>query len=143
MIPDSTGCGRRLYRKVQPLIEQASQTGGGKADRYRKHFKAVSHMWLLILHIASGGPSLRQSHARLGAIPGLHRRLGLPQWVSLSQLARSSTSRGAECFETLLERLTEQVKRTPALCKDAEWLALNKTTAIDSTFLRLSAKLSP
>lgn len=143
MIPDSTGCGRRLYRKVQPLIEQASQAGGGKADRYRKHFRAVSHMWLLILHIAHGGPSLRQSHARLGAIPGLHRRVGLPNWVSLSQLARSSTSRGAECFENLLERLTERVKGTPALCKDAEWQALNKTKAIDSTFLRLSAKLSP
>jgi hypothetical protein len=143
MIPDSTGCGRRLYRKVQPLIEQASQAAGGKADRYRKHFKAVSHMWLLILHIAHGQPSLRQSHAKLGAVPGLHRRVGLPNWVSLSQLARSSTSRGAECFEDLLERLTEQVKRTPALCKDAEWLALNKTAAIDSTFLRLSAKLSP
>lgn len=143
MIPDSVGCGRRLYRKVQPLIEQAAHSTAGRADRYRKHFRAVSHMWLLILHLAGGGPSLRQSHARLGAIPGLHHRLGLPNWISLSQLARSSTSRETECFETLLQHLTEQVKRTPALCKDAEWQALNKTTAIDSTFLRLSAKLSP
>ena len=52
MIPDSMGCGRRLYRKVQPLIEQAAQTGEGKADRYRKHFMALSHMWVLILHLA-------------------------------------------------------------------------------------------
>jgi hypothetical protein len=143
MIPDSRGCGRRLYRKVQPLIVDAAHSAGGRADRYRKHFRAVSHMWLLILHIAHGAPSLRQSHARWGAIAGLQRRLGLPNWISLSQLARSSTSREADCFENLLEKLTEQVKRTSGLCKDAEWQALNKTAAIDSTFLRLSAKLSP
>jgi hypothetical protein len=119
MIPDSAGCGRRLYRKVQPLIVNAVHSAGGgkanraKADRYRKHFKAVSHIWLLVLHIASGSPSLRQSHARLGAIPGLYRRVGLPNWISLSQLARSSTSRGAECFESLVERLTERVRRSP------------------------------
>lgn len=148
MIPDSVGCGRRLYRKVQPLIVDAVHAVGdkakkAKADRYRKHFRAVSHVWLLILHLTQGGPSLRQSHAKLGADPRLRRRLGLPNWISLSQLARSSTSRETECFESLLEHLTTLVKRTPALRKDADWLALNKTTAIDSTFLRLSAKLSP
>lgn len=145
MIPDSMGCGRRLYRKVQPLIEQAAQTGEGKADRYRKHFMALSHMWVLILHLAQGGKSLRQSHSRLGANPNLRRRLGLTNWVSLSQLARSSTSREAECFESILEALTNVVRRTPGLCKnkDVEWQALNRAKAIDSTFLRLSAKLSP
>jgi len=141
MIPDATPFGRRLFRGVQPLIEEV--THKHKADRYRKKFRAAAHIWLLVLHVACGNPSLRQSHARLGADPRLRRRLGLPQWISLSQLARSSTSRQAECFESLLAYLTERVKHTRGLCKDAEWLALNKTTAIDSTFLRLSAKLSP
>lgn len=145
MIPDSVGCGRRLYRRVQPLVRQAAQVEAGKPDRYRKHFMAVSHIWVLILHLAQGGHSLRQSHSRLGANPTVRRRLGLPpsKWVSLSQLARSSTSRGAECFEDLLEQLTHLVKRTPQLGKDADWQVLNKTKALDSTFLRLSAKLSP
>lgn len=153
MIPDSRGCGRRLYRKVQPLIEAATTTGN--ADRYRKRFLAISHMWLLILHTAGagGGPggrgsSLRQSHARLGASPSIRRRLKLPEWISLSQLARSSTSRQVDCFENLLQALTDVVKGTSGLglsrsCKDADWRLLNKTKAIDSTFLRLSAKLSP
>lgn len=145
MIPDSRGCSRRLYRKVQPLIKEAIEKGEGKPDRYRKHFSAISHVWLLILHVAHGGCSLRQSHAQLGACASLRRRLKLFRWISFSQLARSSTSRQADCFESLLEELTSMVKDIPTLHKraDQDWRYLNKTKALDSTFLRLSAKLSP
>ncbi len=147
MIPDWIGCGRRQYRMVQPLIEQSTHKGEGGADRYRKHFMARPHIWLLILHLAHGGASLRQSHAQLGANLPLRQRLGMPDWVSLSQLARPSTSRQPDCFEWLLGALTSLVKRTPLLRrdrdKDHDWLALNRTIPIDSTFLRLSAKLSP
>lgn len=69
----------------------------------------------------------------------------MPQWVSFSQLARSTTSRKPDCFELLLSQLTALVKRkaTPSSCKDQDWLFLNKVKALDSTFLKLSAKLSP
>ena len=120
MIPDSAGCTRRLYRKVHPLLQEAVHAKGAKSDRYRKHFKAISHMWLLILHMMHSAPSLRQSHARMSANPTLSRRLAMPKWISLSQLARSSTSRKPECFEQLLAQLTTLVKRTPRVCRDRE-----------------------
>jgi hypothetical protein len=141
MIPNLVGCGRRLYRTIHPLIEQSAHTEG--ADRYRKHFLAVSHIWLLILHLAHGGHSLRQSHAQLGADPGLRRRLQMSKWVSFSQLARSSSRRQASWFEELLEELTKRVKRTPSSDKDQDWQYLHKAKAIDSTFVRLSAQMSP
>lgn len=143
MIPDSAGCGRRLYRKVQPLIEAATRKHKSQADRYRKHFRAQSHIWVLILHLAHGEDSLRQTHAQLGANRTLRQRLGMPGWISLSQLARSSTSRHPDCFESLLQTLTDLARRKAALRKDGEWQALNRTKAIDSTFVKLSAKLSP
>jgi hypothetical protein len=152
MIPNSAGCGRALYRKVQPIIDAVSRSGSG--DRYRKHFMTAPHMWLLILHMTQGarradgvgGHSLRHSYARIGADKKLLTRLNMPNWVSFSQLARSSTSRQADSFELLLAHLTSIVKRTPSLCKeckDQDWLFLNKVKALDSTFLKLSAKLSP
>jgi hypothetical protein len=154
MIPDSQGCGRALFRRVQPLVEAVTQSGTG--DRYRKHFKTISHIWLLILHVsqgahrADGGRSLRHSYARLGAHKRLLTRLNMPGWVSFSQLARSSTSRQPEPFELLLSHLIILVKRkgTPSStlcksCRDQDWLFLNKAKALDSTFLKLSAKLSP
>jgi hypothetical protein len=150
MIPDSAGCGRALFRLAQPLVEAATQAG--TSDRYRKHFRAMSHVWLLILHMsqgahkADGGRSLRHSYARLGANKRLICRLNMPQWISFSQLARSSTSRQPSCFELLLSHLTDSVKRkgtTPLSREDQDWLFLNKVKALDSTFLNLSAKLSP
>jgi hypothetical protein len=69
----------------------------------------------------------------------------MSSWISFSQLARSSTSRRPDSFELLLSQLTIMVKRkgTSSVCKDQDWLFLNKTKALDSTFLKLSAKLSP
>src|SRR5215210_1356841 len=143
MIPDSAPFGRRLFRQVQPLIEDA--THEHKADRYRKKFRATSHIWLMAMHLATGSGSLRQTHTRFGAQPHLRRRLCLPEWISLSQLARSSTSRSPEALLSLITSLTAQLRDAPLFvsrCTDQEWKALNKVRAIDSTFLALSAKLS-
>jgi hypothetical protein len=144
MIPDSALFSRRLFRRVQPLIEDAAHKH--RADRYRKKFLATTHLWMLVLHMASGSASLRQTHARLGANTQIRRRLGLEQWISLSQLARSSTSRKPACLVELIEMLTKKIKAAPSLlntCNDEEWKHLNKVKAVDSTFVRLSGTLSP
>jgi hypothetical protein len=144
MIPDSALFSRRLFRSVQPLIEDATRKH--RADRYRKKFLATTHLWMLVLHMASGSASLRQTHARLGANTQIRRRLGLEQWISLSQLARSSTSRKPACLVELIEMLTKKIKAAPSflnMCNDEEWKHLNKVKAVDSTFVRLSATLSP
>lgn len=143
MIPDSAPFGRRLFRQVQPLIEEAVQAH--QADRYRKKFRAVTHIWLLVMHLATGSGSLRQTHTRFGAQPHVRRRLGLPQWISLSQLARSSTSRSPAALIDLLSRLTTQLRTAPLFinrCTDVQWKQLNRVKAMDSTFISLSAKLS-
>lgn len=144
MIPDSAPFGRQLFRQVQPLIEEV--THGRQADRYRKKFKAASHIWLLALHLATGSDSLRQTHARFGAQPHLRKRLGLPEWISLSQLARSSTSRSPQALQSLLSLLSARVRMRGApffsRCEDEEWKYLNRVKALDSTFIALSAKLS-
>lgn len=147
MIPNYSVCGRRLYRKVQPLVQEAV-AHSPSADRYRKHFSAASHIWVLILHFALGHASLRQSHAQLGADPSVRKRLKLPQWISLSQLARSSSSRQPECLQALLALLHQAVLRTQApgpasLQGDLDWQLLSKVKALDATFLKLSAKCSP
>jgi hypothetical protein len=144
MIPQSWDCGRRLYRVVQPILHEA--TANGKADRYRKRFKAQAHAWILILHIMRGANSLRQSHAELGANLAVRSKLHITEWISFSQLARSSTSRPPDCFEQLLVQVLKVARRQAKQANsqdDADWLFLNKTKAVDSTFLGLSAKLSP
>jgi len=139
MIPAAPPCGRSLRRLLTPAIHHAVATPG--ADRYRKHFSATAHLWLLVLHGLLGFPSLRQAHAAFTAVPGLFARLGLPTGLSLSQLARSSTSRPAGCFEALLAEVTARARRTvPA---DPSWRLLRKVQVVDSTFLTLSAALSP
>ena len=130
---------RQVRRRVSPAVQRAAAVPG--ADRYRKHFPATAHCWLLLLHGLLGFPSLRQAHAALAAVPGLFARLGLPHGLSLSQLARSSTSRPTACFEALLIEITTQARRSvPA---DPTWRLLRKVQIVDSTFLSLSAKLSP
>jgi hypothetical protein len=143
MIPKAAPFGRRLFRQVQPLIEEVTRKH--KADRYRKKFRATSHIWLLVMHMASGSESLRQTHIRFGAQPSLLRRLNLPDWISFSQLARSSTSRSPQAMLSLIASLTTQLRATPHFkhaCIEGEWQALNRVKAVDSTFLALSAKLS-
>lgn len=142
MIPASgpfPACSRRLRRLLTPAIARAAQTPG--VDRYRKHFPVTAHLWLLLLHGLGASPSLRQSFALLGAVPGLFGRLGLRRGLSFSQLARSSTSRPSAGFEVLLAELVRQAQRT--VVPDASWRALRRVQILDSTFLRLSAQLSP
>jgi hypothetical protein len=139
MIPAAPAGGRPLRRCLAPVIRRAAATPG--ADRYRKHFPATAHCWLLVLHGLLGFPSLRQAHATLSAVPGLFARIGLPRGLSFSQLARSSTSRPTACFEALLAEITTQARRTvPA---DPAGRLLRKVQVIDSTFVALSATLSP
>lgn len=139
MIPATPACGRALRRHLAPAICHAAATPG--ADRYRKHFPATAHLWLLVLHGLLGFPSLRQAHAILAIVPGLFARIGLPRGLSFSQLARSSTSRPTACFEALLTEITTHARRTaPA---DPAGRLLRKVQVIDSTFITLSANLSP
>lgn len=139
MIPALPGCCRRLRRQLTPMLRRAAAVPD--ADRYRKRFTTRAHLLILLLHGMSGSPSLRQTHTQLDAVPGLLARLGLPGGISLSQLARSSTSRPALCFETLLAEVLARARRT--VVPDRAWRLLHRTVAIDSTFISLSAALSP
>lgn len=139
MVPPALACSRDVRHRLTPLIRRAGRVPG--ADRYRKHFPATAHLWLLVLYGLSGLPSLRQLHAVLLADRPLQRRLGLTQGLSLSQLARSSTSRPALCVEVMVTDLLATARRAGP--PDAAWRLLHKVTAVDSTFLRLSLKLSP
>jgi hypothetical protein len=71
--------------------------------------------------------------------PGAWTRLGLPQGISRSQLARSSTSRPPACAEQLLADLVRHADRAP----DPALRQLRRIQVVDSTFLTLSAKLAP
>jgi hypothetical protein len=124
---------------VAPLVAQASRTAG--ADRYRKHFPARAHLWILLLHVLNGRDSLRQTHAELAAAAGGWTRFGLPEGISRSQLARSSTSRPAACAEILFTAVVAAARGRHAA--DPAWRALTNHQVVDSTFLRLSAKLAP
>ena len=142
MIPTSAALpsgSRRLRRLVAPAIARAGATPG--ADRYRKHFPASAHLWLLVLHGLGAAPSLRQGFAVLSAVPDLFARLGLRQGLSFSQLARSTSSRPGACFEALLADLVAQARRT--VVPDASWRAMRHVLLLDSTFLPLSLALSP
>src|SRR5215211_6670294 len=139
MVTPAAGCGRRLRRLLDPLVAEAAATPG--ADRYRKHSPARAHLWFLLAHVLGGGDSLRQTHADLAADEAEMARLGLPQGISRSQLARSSTSRPAACFEALLRAVVAVARRQATA--DPQRRALTKVQAVDSTFLTLTAKLSP
>jgi hypothetical protein len=139
MIPPATRCGRRLRRRLRPLVAQAAATPD--ADRYRKHVPAAAHLWSLRFPVLDGADRLRQTHSRLAAVPHVFRRLGLRRGISRSQLARSSTSRDPACFARLL---TDRVALArPVAARDPAWRALAKVQAVDRTFRRLTAKLSP
>jgi len=124
---------------LRPLIAHAAATPG--ADRYRKHFPAAAHLWILLFHVLEGSASLRQAYARLAAVPHSFRRLGLRQGISRSQLARSSTSRDPACFERLLTEIVALAR--PRAARDATWRTLTTVQVVDATFFALSAKLSP
>jgi hypothetical protein len=128
------GVGRALRRRLHRVVRTVSQVPD--ADRYRKHFPAEAHAWILLYHVLTGSDSLRQTHAALLTKDRELAALGLPEGVSRSQLARSTTSRPQACFEQLwaASRTLAPASRDPALAQ---------VQAMDSTFLTLSAKLSP
>lgn len=134
MIP-APGAGRRLRGLLAPFVDRAAATPG--ADRYRKHFPLRAHLWILLLHVLDGAASLRQTHARLRASG--FAGLGLPRGISLSQLARSNTSRDPAGLERLFADLVAAAR--PAA--DPNWRRLARVQAVDGSFLALSAALSP
>lgn len=130
---------RTVRHLVAPLLTTAAATPG--ANRYRKRFPALAHLWCLVFHVLWGSTSLRQTHAQLGASTRWWHRWGMDRWISFSQLARASTSRPAACVETLLTEAVAVAHRHPIA--DPLWHKLRRVVALDSTFLRLSAQLSP
>lgn len=130
---------RRIRRTLDPLVAQAAATPG--ADRYRKHFPAFAHLWVLLLHVLWGSPSLRITHARLTADVRWWQRWGMTSWISLSPLARSSSSRPSGCVEALLAAVVETARRQPVA--NPLWYKLRRVVVLDSTFVRLSATTSP
>ena len=136
MIP-ATPLGRRLRHLLAAPLQTAAAVPG--ADAYRKHFPATAHLQLLVWHTLSAFPSLRRTHAAASAEPILWQQLGLPPTgISRSQLARSSTSRPLACAETLL---TEVRALVPAATRLST--AWGRVQLVDSTFVTLSAALSP
>lgn len=136
MLPSSALPARRLRKTLSPLIEEAANSS--HADRYRKRFPARAHAWMLILHTMSANTNLHQSHALQHADPALRRILGMPGWISYSQLARSSASRPAGFFEGLLAALLRRAKAgggAPELLRGVRLL--------DSSFFPLGKKASP
>jgi hypothetical protein len=139
MVPSPAPLDRRARRTLTPFIDRAAATPG--ADRYRKTFTARAHLWMLLLHVWWGSDSLRQSYGRLSGCTAWLALWGMETIVSFSQFARSSTSRPVRCAETLFaEALTAARDQHPT---DRQWRLLTRVQAIDSTFLRLSATLSP
>lgn len=94
-----------------------------------------------ILPTLWSGESLRRTHARLAPLAHWWRRWPLPAWSSLSQLARSSTSRPAACAEALLAEALAAARRQGSA--DPLRRKLGRAAALDGSFLRVSAKLSP
>jgi hypothetical protein len=149
MLPPSALPARHLRKTLCPIIARVATES--RADRYRKHFSASSHVWMLLMHAMGANQSLRQSHAHQQADPRVRRFLGMEEeWVSYSQLARSSASRPSECFEELLRsvmrlahsRRRRRRRRRRGGPRDAPEI-LEGVRLLDSTFFPLLAKLSP
>jgi hypothetical protein len=139
MVPPPPALNRRARQTISPFIERAAAMP--EADRYRKTFTAHAHLWMLLLHFWWGSDSLRQTYGRLRGCAAWLALWGMATVVSFSQLARSSTSRPVTCAETLFaEALAAARDQHPT---DRQWRLLTRVQAIDSTFLRLSATLSP
>jgi hypothetical protein len=139
MVASRSLSSRRIRRCLDPLVHAAAATPG--ANRYRKQFSALAHIWVLLLHVLWSSPSLRCTHALLMTSDRWWQRWGMTAAISLSQLARSSTSRPAACLETLLADALAVARRRTT--HDQHWRILQRVAALDSTFVRLSARLSP
>jgi len=117
------------------------------ADRYRKRFDAFAHLCLLLFHGLSRSASLHQSYDNFATCRGLAVLSGLATEaedgqlrVSYSQFAASNTSRRAAFLSGLVPALVRRV-RAAGLLGDLPYPI--ELVLLDSTFLRLSLKLSP
>lgn len=139
MVPSPAPLDRRTRRTIAPVIARAAATPG--ADRYRKSFPALAHLWMLLLHVWWGSDSLRQTYGRLTGTASWFALWGMETLISFSQFARSSTSRPVACAEALFADALAAAR--PQHPSDPQWRLLKRVQAIDSTFLSLSASLSP
>lgn len=138
MVTSSPAAHRHLRRRLDPLVASAAATPD--ADRYRKSFSALAHIWVLLQHVLSGSVSLSVTYAKLELNQRWWQRWGMQTAISFSQLARSSTSRPSTCFEQLFHDVARLVRHQPG--SDLDRQRLQQMVALDSTFVRLSAKLS-
>lgn len=120
-------------------MEEAAGLPG--MDRYRKVFPALAHLWMLVLHVLDGSPSLRQTHARLQVRQHLWQAWDMVRFVSRSQFTRSTTSRPIDGALYLFQHLFAQAGRRPV--QDPQLRVLLRIEAVDSTFITLSEKLAP
>ena len=139
IVPPPTTLNRRVRRQMTPFIERAGATPG--ADRYRKSFSATAHLWMLVLHFWWGSGSLRQTYGRLTGCAAWLALWGMETLISFSQFARSSSSRPVACAEALFADALQAARTQHPT--DPQWRLLTRVQAIDSTFLSLSATLSP
>lgn len=139
MVASSAPSARQIRRRLQPVVARAAATPG--VDRYRKTFPALAHLWVLLLHVLWGSLSLSRTYASLTASPRWWQQWGMRTWISFSQLARSSTSRPSSGAEQLLAEVVAMVRRQPVA--NPLWFKLRRVVVLDSTFLQLSASLSP
>jgi len=130
---------QRVRHTLQPLVAEAAALPG--MDRYRKAFPALAHLWILILHVLEGSPSLRQTHARLRLRERLWQAWGMTRCISRTQLTRSTTSRPADGAFHLWQTLVAQAYGRSV--SDPDLRLLLRLEALDSTFITLSEKLAP
>jgi hypothetical protein len=147
------GLNRRLrrwlcheFRRLRPVIQASAAEC--HADRYRKHFTALSHAYLLLFHGLSRGPSLTQSYHAFGACRPLATLAGLAASddpederlsVSFSQFAASHTSRPPDFLAGLVPLLAERVR---SLKGHTDAPLPPDIHLLDGTFVRLSLKLA-
>ena len=138
MIPAATRCGRQLRRRVRPLVARAAATPG--ADRYRKHFPAPPICGSCSSTCWTGLPACARPTRGWPPCPVASAASGCRRGISRSQLARSSTSRDPACAERLFAEAVAAVRGRAA---DPLWRRLARVQVVDSSFLALSATLSP
>jgi hypothetical protein len=148
----SWGLNRRLrrwlareWRWLGALVAGAAARLG--LDRYRKHFTAARHALALVFHALSGNACLLHSYESLAASPGVRARAGLgagpeggPPGVSYSNLMDANRGRPAAFLGALLPALAARVAATGGAGAAALPADLR---LLDSTFLRLTLRLSP
>jgi hypothetical protein len=132
------------FRRLSPLVTAAA--ADADADRYRKHFTAEQHLWLLLFDGLTNSGSLAASYDGFASAPGLVAASGLTPTrstaelaICYSQVAASNTSRPAEFLAGVLDRLLPQVRAQGPLADVPIPLTVH---LLDSTFIRLCASLA-